>query len=59
MFDTHSHIQFKVFEKNIAEVIDNAKKAGVNKIIALIGIDGGFPRFLLIFVECHGCIFNF
>src|SRR3989344_8227108 len=34
MFDTHSHIQFKVFEKNIAEVIDNAKKAGVNKIIA-------------------------
>ncbi len=34
LFDTHSHIQFKVFEENISEVIDRAKKAGVNKIIA-------------------------
>lgn len=38
MFDTHSHIQFKVFDKNRDEVIERARKAGVEKIIA-VGTD--------------------
>lgn len=35
MFDTHSHIQFKIFDKTRDQVIENAKKAGVSKIIAV------------------------
>ena len=38
LFDTHSHIQFKSFDKNRKNVIERAKKAGVKKIIA-IGTD--------------------
>lgn len=33
MFDTHTHLQFKVFEGRIAEVIKSANEAGVEKII--------------------------
>lgn len=35
LFDTHTHIQFDVFDKNRDEVIADAKKAGVEKIIAV------------------------
>ncbi len=38
MIDTHSHIQFKVFDGTRDEVIKRAKKAGVEKIIA-VGTD--------------------
>lgn len=38
MIDTHSHIQFKIFDKNRGQVIENSKKAGVEKIIA-VGTD--------------------
>ena len=38
LFDTHSHIQFKSFDKNRKNVIERAKKTGVKKIIA-IGTD--------------------
>lgn len=30
MFDTHCHLNFKIFEKNLNRVIDKAKKAGVD-----------------------------
>jgi TatD DNase family protein len=33
MFDTHCHLNFKVFEKNYPEVIERAREAGVNNII--------------------------
>ena len=35
MFDTHTHLQFKAFEKNVDEVIQSAKKAGVEKMIVV------------------------
>lgn len=35
MFDTHTHIQFKVFDQNRDQVLDDAKKAGIKKIIAV------------------------
>jgi TatD DNase family protein len=38
MIDTHSHIQFKIFDQNRAEVIKQALEAGVEKIIA-VGTD--------------------
>lgn len=38
MIDTHSHIQFKVFDDDRDQVIDAARKAGVEKIIA-VGTD--------------------
>lgn len=38
MIDTHSHIQFKIFDDNRGQVINNAKKAGVDKIMA-VGTD--------------------
>jgi len=38
MFDTHSHLQFKVFESQIDEVIDRARKVGVRGIVA-VGTD--------------------
>ncbi|MBI3379500.1 TatD family hydrolase [Candidatus Gottesmanbacteria bacterium] len=31
--DTHAHLNFKAFNKNLEEVIDRAKKAGIDKII--------------------------
>ena len=33
MIDTHCHLNFKAFRKNLPDVIDGAKKAGVNQII--------------------------
>ncbi|OGK09684.1 hypothetical protein A2767_07510 [Candidatus Roizmanbacteria bacterium RIFCSPHIGHO2_01_FULL_35_10] len=33
MFDTHCHLNFKAFEGRVEEVIDNAKKAGINSIV--------------------------
>lgn len=33
MFDTHCHLNFSVFKKNLSEVIDRAKKAGINQIL--------------------------
>lgn len=38
LIDTHSHLQFKVFDKNRDEVIKRAKESGVTKIIA-VGTD--------------------
>lgn len=38
MFDTHSHIQFKIFDDTRDQVIRNAKQAEVEKIIA-VGTD--------------------
>ncbi len=32
MFDTHCHLNFKAFDENVDDVIDEAKKAGVNYI---------------------------
>lgn len=31
--DTHAHLNFKAYNKNLEEVIDKAKKAGIDKII--------------------------
>jgi len=33
MIDTHCHLNFKAFRKNLADVIEAAKRAGVNQII--------------------------
>ena len=33
MFDTHCHLNFKVFNKNLSEVIERAGKAGVNRFV--------------------------
>ncbi len=33
MFDTHCHLQFGAFDKNLERVVDNAKKAGVSYIV--------------------------
>lgn len=33
MIDAHCHLNFKVFEKDVGEVVNRAKQAGVNKII--------------------------
>lgn len=33
MFDTHCHLNFKIFEKSYPEVIERAKQSGVNCII--------------------------
>lgn len=33
MFDTHCHLNFKAFEGRVAEILGEAKKAGVDKII--------------------------
>lgn len=38
MFDTHCHLNFKAFKKNLPEVIDRAKEAGV-KYIVIPGTD--------------------
>lgn len=38
MIDTHTHIQFKIFDQNRDQVIEDAKSAGVEKIIA-VGTD--------------------
>ncbi len=38
MIDTHSHIQFKAFDKNRDDVIKRAKEVGLKKIIA-VGTD--------------------
>ena len=38
MIDTHSHIQFKVFDKTRRKVLERAKNVGVEKIIA-VGTD--------------------
>jgi TatD DNase family protein len=35
LFDTHTHLQFKVFEPIIDEIIKRAQKAGVQKLIAV------------------------
>lgn len=35
MIDTHSHIQFKIFDKTRDQVIEDSKKIGVTKIIAV------------------------
>lgn len=35
MFDTHSHIQFKIFDDIRDRVLEEAKKSGVEKIIAV------------------------
>ncbi len=35
LFDTHSHIQFKVFDKTRDQIIEDSKKAGIDKIIAV------------------------
>lgn len=34
MFDTHSHIQFKVFKDNLEEILAKAEQEGIQKIIA-------------------------
>lgn len=33
MFDTHCHLNFKVFRKNLSEVIERARKVGVNYFV--------------------------
>lgn len=33
-FDTHCHLNFKTFDDRVGEVVDNAKKAGVDRIVA-------------------------
>jgi len=33
MFDTHCHLNFKVFEKDLGQVVADAKKAGVDHIV--------------------------
>jgi TatD DNase family protein len=33
LIDTHCHLNFKTFEKNLDQIVNNAKKAGVNKIV--------------------------
>ena len=33
MFDTHCHLNFKIFEGRVEKVINDAKKAGVNQIV--------------------------
>jgi len=33
LFDTHCHLNFKAFDGRVEEVVDNAKKVGVNNII--------------------------
>jgi len=33
LFDTHCHLNFKTFENNLDQVVNNAKKVGVNKIM--------------------------
>lgn len=33
LIDTHAHLNFKLFNKDLLEVINNAKKAGIEKII--------------------------
>lgn len=38
MVDTHTHLQFKVFDKIRDQVVANSKKAGIEKIIA-VGTD--------------------
>lgn len=35
MIDTHAHIQFKIFDQNRDQVIEEAKKIGIEKIIAV------------------------
>lgn len=35
MFDTHTHIQFKIFDSMIDQVIDEARRSGVRGIIAV------------------------
>ncbi|PIU36674.1 hydrolase TatD, partial [Candidatus Roizmanbacteria bacterium CG07_land_8_20_14_0_80_34_15] len=33
MFDTHCHLNFQAFDGRVEEVINDAKKAGVNQIV--------------------------
>jgi len=33
MFDTHCHLNFKIFDKTINHIIQNAKKAGIDQIL--------------------------
>lgn len=33
LFDTHCHLNFQAFDNNLEDVIDRAKKAGVNQIV--------------------------
>ena len=33
LVDTHCHLNFKAFNKDLPQVIDNAEKAGITKII--------------------------
>ncbi|MDD5095291.1 MAG: TatD family hydrolase [Dehalococcoidia bacterium] len=56
IIDTHAHLDMKPFDKDRAEIIDRARKAGITRIVT-IGIDLESSRKAIELAEAHQDVF--